>query len=55
MTTTVYSPASPLIAGQAYQFTAFLFDATDALAFKASPTLAAGDVLVSVDGGAQAA
>jgi hypothetical protein len=53
MTVNIYNNSQPLVAGSAFTFTAFLVDATNQTAFKANPTLAAGVVKVSVDGGAQ--
>lgn len=42
------------VSGVAYSFTIQLVDSSDPSSFKASPTLAAGDFKVSIDGGALA-
>lgn len=42
------------VSGVAYSFTIQLVDSADPASFKASPTIAAGDFQVSIDGGALA-
>jgi len=48
---TVYPFNAPPIKGQVFSFEVSLVDQSDANTFKANPTLAAGDVTVSKDGG----
>lgn len=48
---TVYEPVQPLIAGQPYSFSAFLFQSLNSQYIQTSPTLSIGDVKISKDGG----
>ena len=50
--TNLYEPAFPLVSGTAYTLSAFLFQSSNPQLIQTSPTLAAGDVQVSKDGGA---
>lgn len=54
MTTTVYDPKQPLIAGSAFVFPAVLFQRANSQLIQTSVTLAIGDVKISLDGGGYA-
>jgi len=48
---TVYEPVQPLIAGQSYSFSAFLFQSSNSQYIQTNPVLSIGDVKISKDGG----
>ena len=52
MTTTLYVSNNPPVKNAAFTFSAILFSQADPKIFKLTPTLAAGDITVSIDDGA---
>lgn len=54
MTTTVYDSKQPLVAGSAFVFPVILFQRANSQLIQTTPTLVAGDVKISIDGGGYA-